>query len=218
MTTTHPYANHRRYKLTSADYASLHSRLNLSVPGSRTRDIHTLRFASYRNALPSPHSQEIPNDLRFSLHYFDNDPSYLRLVRQCGGESTYTRIAEAECRALLSGETDWLLDRRNPVLQDFYDCLTDQLLLPQVLLSYQREIYRLDGPDLWVALDTDIRSSLDHMNFLDPELLERDTAGQEEQFLLEISYSSDIPDDILCLLEETAPRRKLLSPAAHLHV
>ena len=46
---------------------------------------------------------------------------------------------------------------------------------------------------------------------LDPELLERDSEEQEGQFLLEVSYSDRIPDDVLCLLEETAPRRRLLS-------
>lgn len=214
MTTTHPYAHHLRYKLTSADYTALRARLAADGARGQTTGIHTLRFANYRAALPDARSEDIPADLRFSLHYYDNDPSYLRLVRQYGGESTFTIIAEAECRALLAGETDWLLDRSNPVLQDFYECLTDQLLLPQVLLSYQREIYRLDGLDLWIALDTDIRTSLEHMHFLDPELLEQDSAGQRDQFLLEVSYSDEIPDELLCLFEETAPRRKLLSPMA----
>lgn len=51
------------------------------------------------------------------------------------------------------------------------------------------------------------------MDFLDPDLLTRDTAGQEGIRLLQISYSTTIPDHILCALEETAPHRKLLSEA-----
>lgn len=211
MTTTVPYAHRMRYKITPADYAALHSKLTAAIPG-RSSTIHTLRFASYRFA--DRWTQNDAEDLHFSLHYYDNDPSYLRLVRQRGEEYTYTMVAEAECRALLSGETDWLLNRSNPVLQDFYDCLSSRLLLPQVMMSYQREIYRLNSLDLWIALDTDIRTSLEHMNFLDPELLAQDTAGQEGKYLLEISYSDTIPDNILCILEETAPRRKLLAAAA----
>ena len=65
----------------------------------------------------------------------------------------------------------------------------------------------------WVALDTDLRTTLQHMDFLDPDLLTRDTAGQEGLRLLQISYSTTIPDHILCALEETAPHRKLLSEA-----
>ena len=119
-------------------------------------------------------------------------------------------VTEAECRALLSGETGWLLARRNPVLRDFHTALSEQMLLPQVLLTYHREAYTLDGLDLWVALDSDIRTTLQHMDFLDPDQLARDTADQSGRMLLAISYSSGIPDDLLCLLEETAPRRRLL--------
>ena len=119
-------------------------------------------------------------------------------------------VTEAECRALLAGETGWLLDRRNPVLRDFHAALTQQMLLPRVLLTYHREAYALDGMDLWVALDSDIRATLQHMDFLDPDLLARDTADQTGRMLLSISYSRAIPDELLCLLEETAPRRRLL--------
>ena len=111
---------------------------------------------------------------------------------------------------ILAGETGWLLDRRNPVLRDFHAALTQQMLLPQVLLTYHREAYALDGMDLWVALDSDIRATLQHMDFLDPDLLARDTADQTGRMLLSISYSRAIPDELLCLLEETAPRRRLL--------
>ena len=183
MTTTHPYPHRMQYQITQADYSALRTRLSAAVPEDSAGDIHTLLFTSYRNrvsagpagGLPAAHETEA----RFSLHYFDNDPSYL------------------------------LLERR--LEHDFHSSLTERMLLPQVLLTYHREIYTLDGLDLWVALDSDIRASLQHMDFLDPELLARDTAGQEGRLLMEISYSSVIPDHVLCLLEETAPRRKLLA-------
>ena len=212
MTTLIPYAHRMRYKITSTDYAALHTKLSAAIPG-RAAAVHTLRFASYR--FTNRWAENNPaEDLRFSLHYYDNDPAYLQLIRQQEDEYTYTMVTEAECRALLSGETDWLLGRNNPVLQDFYDGLTDQMLLPQVMITYRRELYRLNHLDLWVALDTDIRTSLEHMKFLDPEQLAQETAGQEGKYLMELSYSDTIPDNILCILEETAPRRQLLPAAA----
>ena len=210
MTTTVPYAHRMRYRIHPSDYAALHTKLTAAAP-MRSAAVHTLRFASYRPAVRW--TQNDAQDLYFSLHYYDNDPTYLQLVRQQGEEHTYTMVAEAECRALLSGDTDWLLGRSNPVLQDFYDSLTSRLMLPQVMICYRREVYHLDGLDMWVALDTDIRTSLEHMKFLDPELLAEDTADQEGKYLMEISYSDSIPDNILCILEETAPRRKLLPGA-----
>ena len=61
-----------------------------------------------------------------------------------------------------------------------------------------------------------ILASLQHMDFLDPQRLERDIAGQDGRILMEISYSDQIPDNVLCLLEETAPRRRLLRNGIHL--
>ena len=216
MTTKHPYPHQLKYRITPADYSALRTRLSAAaVEDGGVSSVHTLLFDSYRSRIPSQTAGEtygaVLPDPHFSLHYFDNDPTYLLLERHLEQRSDTAIITEAECRALLSGETDWLLDQRNPVLLDFHSGLKERMLLPQVLLSYQREIYSIESLDLWVALDTDIRTTLQHMHFLDPELLARDTAGRTGQMLMEISYSSVIPDDILCLLEETAPRRRLLA-------
>ncbi len=200
MTKKHPYPHQLKYRITPADYTALRTRLSAAAL-EEGRSVHTLLFDSYRGRVPALTSGDagldIPADPRFSLHYFDDDPTYLLLERRQDQRSDGTMVTEAECRALLAGETDWLLDRRNPVLRDFHSSLTRRMLLPRVLLSYQREVYALEELDLWVALDTDIRTTLQHMDFLDPDLLARDTAGLTGQMLMEISYSSVIPDDIL---------------------
>lgn len=213
MTATrlHQHQHHQvQYQITPADYRALRARLSAASPdGHGTACVHMLRFYSYRSHILS--LPESPADPHFSLSYYDNDPTYLFLERQQGELHTSAMVAEAECRALLSGETGWLLERPNPILREFHDCLTSQMLLPQVLLTFHREFYTLDGLDIWVALDTDVRSSLQHMDFLDPELLARDTAGQEGQLRLEISYSRTIPDEVLSIFVETAPRRRPLA-------
>ena len=209
MLTTQSYQHHMQYLITHNDYSALRSRLAAAAPDATgSACIHTLLFNAYRSAaLPSLDGQDEP---LFALHYYDNDPTYLLLEKRLNDTRTTAMVAEAECRALLAGETGWLLDRRNPVLREFYDSLTEQMLLPRVLLTYQREFYSLDSLDLWIALDTDIRTTLQHMDFLDPETLARDTAGQEGQLRMEVSYSHTIPDYVLALLVETAPKRKPL--------
>lgn len=205
MTSTHQYRHQLHYQITQADYSALRSRLCAAAPDEiGSACVHMLRFDSYR---PLPKDSDEP---RFSLYYYDNDPSFVFLERRLGTERTSAMVVEAECRALLAGETEWLLDRPNPVFQDFYTGLKDRMLLPQVLLTFHREFYTLDNLDIWVALDTNVRSSLQHMDFLDPELLERDSTGQDGPLHMEISYSDTIPDDVLSIFVETAPKRKPL--------
>ena len=214
MTMKQPHLRRMRYQITPEEHAALRSCLSVRTEAKRAGNVHTMFFTSYRDQIPMGWEEElaVPEQAvpRFSLNYYDSDPTYLFLERRQHGQRTSAMVAEAECRALLAGETDWLLDRHNPVLRDFHDGLTERMLLPQMLLAYHREIYTADGLDLWVALDTDIRTSLQHMDFLDPEQLERDTLGQESRILMEVSYSDRIPDNVLCLLEEKAPRRRLL--------
>ena len=214
MATTQTYLHTLKYAITKTDYEALHSRLSGAAfqdAGPSEGWVHTLFFASYRGRVLPGRGQRTEGASSFALHYYNNDPTYLLLERYREEELDSAMVTEAECRALLAGETDWLLARRNPVLQDFRTALTEQMLLPQVLLTYHREAYTLDGSDLWVALDSDIRTTLQHMDFLDPDLLARDTADQTGRLLLEISYNRTIPDSLLCLLEETAPRRRPLA-------
>ena len=216
MATTQPYTNTMRYAITKSDYEALHQLLREAPhqqAAPRESQIHTLFFASYRNRALAAHTTQSHDPCSFALHYYNYDPTYLILERYREDEQDSAMVTEAECRALLSGETGWLPSRGNPTLRSFYTALTEQMLLPQVLLTYHREAYTLDGTDLWIALDSDIRTSLQHMDFLDPELLAKDTADQSGRMLLAVSSSEAIPDRLLCLLEEAAPRRRLLTGA-----
>lgn len=200
------------YQITTEDYTALRAFLSARSEAERAGNVHTMYFVSYLDWMEDSRDLAVPGQAgaQFALHYYDNDPTYLRLERRLDGERTSAMVTEAECRALLAGETEWLLDRHDPLFQDFYDGLTERMLLPQMMLTFHREVYTADGLDLWVALDTNIRASLQHMDFLDPQQLERDMMDQEGRILMEVSYSDQIPDNVLCLLEEKAPRRRLL--------
>ena len=213
MTTEHIRTRQMHYQITPKDYTALRAFLSAKGAAGQAGSVHTMFFISYLDRIQENEGLAVPGQsgAQFALHYYDNDPTYLRLERQLGGQRTSAMVTEAECRALLAGETDWLLDRHDPLFQDFHAGLTERMLLPQMMLTFHREVYTADGLDLWVALDTNIRASLQHMDFLDPQLLEQDMEGQEGRILMEVSYSDRIPDDVLCLLEETAPRRRLLS-------
>ena len=212
MTTTRSCSRQLHYQITRSDHDALRSRLSAGTAATTVSCVHRMFFASYRDRVSAQHIEEllVPQEARFSLQYLDNDPSYLALERSQGGTRSVAMVSEAECRALLSGDLDWMEARHDPVLLDFYDGLTERMLLPQVTISYRREVYTPEGLGMWVALDTDLRASLQHMDFLDPQRVAEHTASQEGKILMEIGYSDTIPDQVLCLLEETAPKRRLL--------
>lgn len=208
----HPRQLH--YQLTEEDYCALRACLSARTKKEKAGSVHTMFFVSYRDYITSQSGRARTDsegtDSRFSLSYYDNDPSYLSLECRTGDQRSTAMVAEAECRALLAGETGWLLNRHDPLFMDFYNGLTRQMLLPKMMMTYQRETYTAGRLNLRVALDTGIRSSLEHMDFLDPTQLAQDMPTQTDRFLMEVNYSDQIPDDVICLLAEIAPRRKLL--------
>lgn len=213
MTTEHIRTRQMHYQITPKDYTALRAFLSAKGAAGQAGSVHTMFFISYLDRIQENEGLAVPGQsgAQFALHYYDNDPTYLRLERQLGGQRTSAMVTEAECRALLAGETDWLLDRHDPLFQDFYEGLTERMLLPQMMLMYHRESYTLlEDYGIWLALDTDIRVSLQHEDFLDPELLAREAVARTGQALLEVSYTDTIPDRFLCLLEEAAPRRRML--------
>ena len=101
MKTTPPYQHQLHYQITQTDYSALRTRLTASAPAVRSAcGIHMLCFSS---CLPSW------DEPQFALYYYDNDPTYLLLERWLDTSRTSTMVAEAECRALLSGETETAL-------------------------------------------------------------------------------------------------------------
>ena len=196
MITMRTYRSHLRCRLTGENCRALRARL----PADRrtANSVHTLRFTSYRRDADS-------DGARYAMHYFDQDPDYVILERRTADAQVTATLTEAECRALLVGDTDWLLSRQDPMLREFHASIVREMLLPRILLTYQREYYTLEDGKTWVALNTDIRTTLEHMDFLNPEQLVRLTAGQEGEHILEVVCREDMPEDLRRLLREAVP-------------
>ena len=207
MTHATPCTGERTYTVTRSDCAALRSRLQeLQAEYTAPRHIHMLCFAGYLGrTLPGGGEDHV--DERFALHYYQNDPSYVFLQRD--GTPDTAILTEEECRALLSGETDWLLARHNPLLRRFHQELTEGMLLPQVLFSYDQEIYSFPQRGIRFTLDTALQTAMQHMDFLDPSRLEEELTDHENSIFLRVT--GNLPDDIHCLIREAAPRRRHLA-------
>ena len=103
MTMNQPRLRKLRYQITPEDYAALRACLSARAEERETRSVHTMFFTSYRDHVPAGSMGEIlapeREEARFSLHYYDNDPTYLILERRQDGQRTSAMVAEAECAA-----------------------------------------------------------------------------------------------------------------------
>ena len=167
MTNNRPYLHRLHYQITSEDCTALRDCLSTRGEALYARSVHTMFFNSYRDRVPVNNVDGLLTaghaNPQFSLHYYDGDPTYVILERREDELRTSAMVAEAECRALLLGETDWLMDRHDPLLQEFHESLTERMLLPQMLLTYRQEVYTAAGLNLCVTDRKSTRLNSSHM-------------------------------------------------------
>ena len=104
MTTNHIRTRQMQYQITPEDYTALRACLSARSEAERAGNVHTMFFVSYLDWIQDGSEMAVPGQAgaQFALHYYDNDPTYLRLERQLDGQRTSAMVAEAECRALLA--------------------------------------------------------------------------------------------------------------------
>ena len=198
----------RTYRLHRSDCAALLEQLEALQPEHQDIcDIHALCFASYMDGAPVIDREGPCSAAYYSLQYLHQDPTYL-FLHHAGSDTQPAMVTEEECRALLSGETDWLLARHNPLLRSFHDDLTENMFLPRTLLNCTRRTMTLPGGCVRFALHTDYRTAMPDMDFLDPQQLLPKLTPFESGIFLRITADGEIPDEILCMIREAAPRRR----------
>ncbi|MDO4732481.1 MAG: polyphosphate polymerase domain-containing protein [Bacillota bacterium] len=133
---------------------------------------------------------------KFRLRYYGEDFSFFRLEKKfkikglCGKRSA--RLCREEVEQLLSGNEAFLMQREEPLLQEFYSKIRGQLLRPKTIVCYNREAFLYKPGNVRVTLDRRIRSGLYSLDFLNPRLPLLKVA--EEISILEVKYDSFLPE------------------------
>ena len=133
---------------------------------------------------------------KFRLRYYGKDTSFLRLEKKfkqnglCGKRSV--RLTTEQAGRLLAGEYAFLLESGEPLMVELYSKLQGKLLRPKTIVCYDREAFTYGPGNVRVTLDRNIRSGLEQLDFLNPELLYLRTL--EETTVLEVKYDAFLPD------------------------
>lgn len=145
---------------------------------------------------------------KFRLRYYGEDPSFLRLEKKfkvnglCGKRSA--TLCKEEAEAVLSGEIDFLLEREDPLLTEFYSKLRGQLLAPKTVVTYDREAFSYPPGNVRITIDRALRAGLNCRNFLDPGLYH--TPMSDGLAVLEIKYDEFLPE-LVCMAVQVPNRQ-----------
>ena len=152
---------------------------------------------------------------KFRIRYYNDDLSFILLEKKrkvnnlC--QKLDARITEEECRRILSGDTAFMREHPQPLMQELYAKMRYQMLCPRVLVSYVREPYIYQAGNVRITFDSDIRTTLFHRDFLEERVLDIDTAQTPQDMILEVKYDAFLPAIVRRLVQIDTLRQTAFS-------
>ncbi|MDR1000725.1 MAG: polyphosphate polymerase domain-containing protein [Clostridiales bacterium] len=200
----------REYKhsLNFGDYIVLRNRLRHTMK----RDPHTGLNGEYRVRslyFDTPGDKAlrekidgVDNRDKFRIRRYLNSEDYIVLEKKskrhglCYKQSA--RVTVDEVRALLNGETKWLLDKNLPIAKELYTRIQSECLSPKTVVDYIREPFIYAAGNVRVTFDRDIHTGVFSTDFLNDEMPA--VPAGDEIVLLEVKYDQFIPSHLVNLL------------------
>ncbi len=218
------YRHELKYSITFAQYLFLRSRLIpvMRQDGNANEEgqylIRSIYFDNYRDRALREKIDGTAVREKFRIRYYNDDLSFLNLEkkRKVGDlcMKLDAQIEESDCRRLLAGDTDWMLGHPAELVRELYIKMKSEQLRPRVLVSYLREAYVCRAGNVRITLDSDIRSTLFHREFLEAVPVDMDISDEPERRVLEIKYDEFLPEAIAGLIWQGDCRRQSFSKYA----
>lgn len=190
--------------INDADAAALRQRLRLVARydehapegGYLVRSLYfdTLRDLALREKLDSVNNRE-----KFRIRCYDRDFSYIQLEKKSKsnglGEKAKALVTAEEVAELLEGDLTWMNDPSRPVVVELLSKMRSQGLRPKVVVEYRREPFVYRPGNVRVTIDSDVRTGVGSLAFLDPAMPLVPVPG-DQRGVLEVKWDAFLPDII----------------------
>ena len=120
-------------------------------------------------------------------------------------------ITEEECRKILAGDTDFMIEHQSELVRELYAKMKYQRLKPRVLVSYVREPYIYAPGNVRITFDSQIRTSLYSQEFLTEEIRDISATDAPGEMLMEVKYDAFLPGIIQDMIRVKDIRQEAFS-------
>ena len=194
------YRHELKYQIGIAEYFAIRQRIRpvMKLDANASKDgrylIRSIYFDNADDKALREKKDGIQRREKFRIRYYNDDFSFIVLEKKMKHDNLCLKlnavITEEECRALLSGNTKWMILHDSELVRELYVKMNSEQLRPRVLVSYMREPYVYEAGNVRVTFDSHIRTSLFHQEFLEnnsQDILVLDSPGE---MILEIKYDA----------------------------
>ena len=136
---------------------------------------------------------------KFRIRYYNGDTSFINLEKKSRLDGVGTkygaRLTYDQAEAIVKGDTDWMMDTDNSLIQELYCKMKYQGMRPKTIVDYTREPYIYGPGNVRVTFDYNIRTGLSCTDFLNTECITI-PAGDYSPIILEVKWDEFLPSII----------------------
>ncbi len=221
MNQTEKFRHELKYRIGCAQYIELRNRLRTVMRSDVHTDvdgrylIRSIYFDNYMDKALREKIDGVSRREKFRIRYYNDDFSFITLEKKIKDNALCMKvdamITEEECRRILSGDTAFMREHPQPLMQELYAKMRYQMLCPRVLVSYVREPYIYQAGNVRVTFDSHIRTTLYHREFLEDQVIDIDTAEEPQDMILEVKYDAFLPEIIRSFIQTNTLRQTAFS-------
>ena len=197
------YRSESKHYINLSDYMELRSKLRhiaKSDPNALQNGCYKIRSLYFDNYEDKAVTEKLSGQSRrekFRLRYYNDDTSFIRLEKKSkinrGCFKETAPLTQKLCAEIITGCYDSLLSQQSPLLSELYAKIRYQNLRPKMIVDYMREAYVYPCGNVRITIDSDIRSSGNTTEFLNPEI---PTVPAANALILEVKFDGFLPDII----------------------
>ena len=110
-------------------------------------------------------------------------------------------LTRAQCDAVLSGETEFLLHRKEPFARELYVAIRTEYLRPRVLVDYEREPFVFPLEDVRITFDRNVRTSMRCTELFNPHVPTYPATEYGDCCILEVKFNKYLPGYVRDLIQ-----------------
>lgn len=135
---------------------------------------------------------------KYRIRLYNHDQSTIKLERKFKhnslGFKQSARLTPEEAQAIADGDVAWMAQSSNEVIQGFYRRIQVYQLRATVIVDYIREPFTFAAGNVRVTLDTNLRTGMRCVDFLNPDCMTIPVTGNPN--ILEVKWDNYLPDII----------------------
>ena len=197
------YRHECKFEISYSDLLMLKTRLSAVAK----RDVHTtngvyvirsLYFDNANDVALKEKLNGINRREKFRLRYYDKDTDFIKLEKKSKinhlTQKESVNLTKEQVQDILDGKYEWMIESKEPLLQELYSKIKALGLYPKTIVEYTREPFVFPYGNVRVTLDYNIRTSSSCGMFLNPVGVTMPI--KDAPIILEVKWDEYLPDII----------------------